>query len=105
MSDTELQIGAQAEAAQLVVGAIEPIQTTLENLGTAIQGASSGFLGGSASGLAQALEAWFTAASDLLPTLSEYATTLVAVDTAEAQTEIQQQERFARIAGRLGGPL
>lgn len=104
MADTELQIGRQSEAAQLVVAAIEPISTTLQDLATSLQGASAGFKGGAAAGLAQALEAWFTAAGDLVPTLQEYATRLVAVDRTEALTEAQQQERFARLADRLGGP-
>ena len=104
MADTELQIGRQSEAAQMVVGAIEPIRTTLQDLATSLQGASGGFRGGSAAGLAEALEAWFTAAGELIPTLQEYAAKLVAVDRTEALTEAQEQERFARLAGRLGGP-
>lgn len=103
MSDTQLRIGAQAEAAQLVHGAVEPIRTTLEQLGDSLQAASGGFRGGAAAGLGEALEAWFTAAGDLLPTLQEYAAKLVAVDAAEARTEEAQQERFARLAARLGG--
>ncbi len=103
MPDTQLQIGAQAEAAQLVLGAVDPIQTTLQDLGNALQGASGGFRGGAAAGLAEALDAWFTAAGDLLPTLQEYAAKLVAVDVTEARTEEAQQERYARLASRLGG--
>lgn len=104
MSETQLQIGRQSEAARLVADAVEPIQTTLKDLAASLQGASGGFRGGSAAGLAEALEAWFTAAGDLLPTLQEYAARLVAVDRTEALTETQQQERYARLAGRLGGP-
>ena len=103
MADTQLQIGAQTEAARLVTGAIEPIQTTLQDLATALQGASPGFQGGAAAGLGEALQAWFTAAGDLLPTLGEYATKLVAVDRTEAETEVRQQQSYARLADRLGG--
>ena len=103
MADTQLQIGRQSEAARTVADAIEPIQTTLKDLGSSLQGATGGFRGGAAAGLGEALEAWFTAAGDLLPTLQEYATKLVAVDRAEAHTEATQQERYARLAGRLGG--
>ena len=71
--------------------------------GHSLQGASGGFKGGAAGGLADALEAWFTAAGDLLPTLQEYATKLVAVDEAEARTEAGQQESYSRLADRLGG--
>src|SRR3954463_14779421 len=104
MSETQLQIGRQSEAARLVADAVEPIQTTLKDLAASLEGASGGFRGGSAAGLAEALEAWFTAAGDPLPTLQEYAAGLVAVDRTEALTESQQQERYARLAGRLGGP-
>src|SRR4051794_4300548 len=104
MSETQLQIGRQSEAARLVADAVEPIQTTLKDLAASLQGASGGFRGGSAAGLAEALEAWFTAAGDLLPTLQEYAARLVAVDRTEALTETQQQQRYVRLAGRLGGP-
>ena len=103
MAGTELQIGRQSEAAQLVVDAIEPIETTLKDLATTLQGASPGFQGGAAAGLGEALQAWFTAAGDLLPTLGEYATKLVAVDRTEAETEVRQQQSYARLAGRLGG--
>jgi len=103
MTGTELQIGRQSEAAQLVVDAIEPIEATLKDLATSLQGSAGGFRGGSAAGLADALEAWFTAAGELLPTLQQYAAKLVAVDRTESVTEVQQQERYARLAGRLGG--
>lgn len=103
MSDTQLQIGAQSEAAQLVLGAVDPIRATLQELGDSLQGASGGFRGGAAGGLGEALEAWFTAAGDLLPTLQGYAAKLVAVDTTEARTDGAQQERFALLAARLGG--
>ena len=103
MADTQLQIGAQSEAARLVIGAVEPIQTTMQDLAASLQGASSGFRGGAAAGLTDALEAWFTAAGELPAILQEYATKLVAVDTAEAETEVAQQQSYARLADRLGG--
>ena len=103
MTDTQLQIGAQTEAARLVMETMEPIQTTLADLGTALEGASAGFKGAAAAGLAEALQAWFAAAGDLLPTLGEYAQKLVAVDQTEAQTETRQLESYNRLAQRLGG--
>ena len=103
MVDTQLQIGAQADAARRVIAAIEPIQTTLQDLGTSLQDSADGFRGSAAAGLGEALEAWFTAAKDLMPTLNEYAEKLVAVDQAEATTEASQQARYAALASRLGG--
>lgn len=104
MADTELEIGSQAEAAGVVLEAVGPIQTTLEELGTTLQGSAGGFKGGAAAGLAEALGAWYEAASELIPTLQAYAGNLVAVDEAEAQTETSVQQRYTRLAGRLGGP-
>jgi len=103
MSDTQLQIGAQTEAARLVAAAIEPIQTTLQDLGSALEQAAPGFRGAAAGGLVEAVQAWFTAAGDLLPTLGDYAAKLVQVDQAEAQTESRQLESCSRLADRLGG--
>ena len=103
MSDTQLELGAQTEAARIVVGTLQPIQTALQDLGSSLQTSSEGFKGGAAAGLGEAVEAWFSAAGDLLPTLQDYARNLVAVDTTEARTDQAGQERFARLAGRLGG--
>lgn len=103
MADTQLQIGAQTEAARLVHEAIEPIQETLSDLGKTLEAASAGFTGGAAAGLAEAVQAWYTAAQDLLPTLGEYAQKLVAVDQTEARTESERLSSFSNLAERLGG--
>ncbi|MGH3367806.1 MAG: hypothetical protein ACRDOY_11440 [Nocardioidaceae bacterium] len=103
MTGTQLELGAQARGAALVSGAIEPIQSSLNDVSNAVQAASGGFKGSAAAGLATALEAWFEAAGDLLPTLNEYATNLIAVDVTEAQADQRQQQSYARLSSRLGG--
>jgi uncharacterized protein YukE len=103
MSGTQLELGAQARAAARVDDAIGPIQTALSDLSDAVQGASDGFKGSAAAGLAEALRAWFEAADDLLPTLSEYAGHLVAVDVTEGQADQRQQQTYGRLTARLGG--
>ena len=103
MAGTELEIGAQSRAAGLVMGAIDPINATLSDLNSAVAGAADGFRGAAASGLAEALTAWFDAAGELAPVLAEYARKLTEVDVAEAQTELTQRESYSRIATRLGG--
>lgn len=102
-SGTELQIGAQARAATKVTNTIDPIQTTLTDLGNNLSTSADGFRGAAASALGTALEAWFEAAGDLLPTLGEYAGHLTAVDVTEADAERRQQEAYARLSSRLGG--
>jgi len=104
MADTELEIGAQTRAAGVLVDAIEPIQTAMKDLGTSLEGASSGFKGAAAGGLAMAVQAWFEAAAELPPILGQYASKLVQVDATEGETDLQQREAYGRIAMRLGGP-
>ncbi|NHC12940.1 WXG100 family type VII secretion target [Motilibacter deserti] len=105
MADTQLELGAQARAAQTVQQALDPIQTTLSSLADALQSSGSGFAGGAAAGFAEAATAWFEAAQDLLPALQEYAGNLVATDVTAATTDAEQQAAYAaRLAGRLGGP-
>lgn len=103
MSDTRMMLGAQTEAARAVTAAIDPVASALERLGGDLQASSVGFRGQAATGLATALEEWYAAAGDLLPTLQSFAQKLVETDVAEAQADAAQQERFARLAGRLGG--
>jgi len=104
MSDTELEIGAQARAAQTVQQALDPVQTTLRNLADALQSSGTGFAGNAAAGFADAATAWFEAAQDLLPTLQEYAANLVATDMTASTTDAEQQAAYAaRLASRLGG--
>jgi uncharacterized protein YukE len=104
MADTELEIGAQTRAAGVLVDAIEPIQTAIKDLGTSLEGASGGFKGAAAGGLAMAVQAWFEAAAELPPILGQYASKLVLVDTTEGESDLRQQEAYGRIATRLGGP-
>ncbi|QWZ09457.1 WXG100 family type VII secretion target [Nocardioides panacis] len=103
MSDTELEIGAQTRAARLVADGAPAIMTVVQDLGTALEGSMSGFRGASAAAFVEAVTAWFEAAQDLGPALTGYAEKLVATDAAAARTETEQDARYQRLAGRLGG--
>lgn len=103
MSDTELELGAQTRAAQAVADGIPDVMKVVEDLGTTLEGAMSGFRGGSAAGLAEAVTAWFEAAQQLGPALATYAENLVATDTAAARNDDRQQQLFTSYASRLGG--
>lgn len=105
MSSTELQIGAQSRAAALVVEAVTPIDTALTDLANGISTQMSGFAGGAAAAFISAVEEWFTAAGELIPTLHGYAEKLVAVDATAAAQDQRQQEAYTRVAARLGGPV
>lgn len=104
MADTELEIGAQTRAACAVAEGIPGITTVVQDLGTALEGSMAGFRGASAAAFVEAVTAWFEAAQDLAPTLAGYAERLVATDTAAAQTETTQDQRYHHLAARLGGP-
>lgn len=103
MSDTQLQIGAQTRAAQIVASGVPDVLDVVENLGATLQGSMSGFRGGAAAGLAEAVTAWFEVANEIAPTLAGYAERLVATDIAAATTDAEQDQRYARLASRLGG--
>ncbi|MEV7397653.1 hypothetical protein [Aeromicrobium sp. NPDC092404] len=104
MADTELEIGAQTRAAGVLIDAIDPIRTALQDLATSLECAAGGFKGASAGGLATAVQAWFEVATELPAILDLYATKLVEVDSTEGRTDLQQREEYGRIATRLDGP-
>jgi uncharacterized protein YukE len=101
MSDTELEIGAQARAAGYLIDAMDPIDRSLKDLAAAVEASAGGFRGASSTALGEALTAWFTAAQELSPTLSAYAGKLVQVDVSAAEADRRAQEAFGRISGRL----
>lgn len=103
MTDTDLELGAQARAAGHLIDAIGPVDTTIRDLANAIEAGSGGFKGASAAGLSEALTAWFTAARELSPTLGEYAAKLVQVDVSAAESDRRAMDAFGRISGRLTG--
>lgn len=104
MPDTEMQIGAQSRAANVVVSGIPELTAVVSDLGESLQSAITGFRGGASAAFVEAVTAWFEVAQDLAPALASYADRLVATDQAAAATESQEQARFARLADRLGGP-
>ena len=103
MSGTELELGAQTRAAQLVADGIPDVMQVVQQLGSALETGMTGFRGGAASGLAEAVTAWFEAAQALGPTLTTYAENLAATDVAAGTTDAGQQDRFTAFDARLGG--
>src|SRR6478672_8591666 len=82
-------------AAQAVADAIEPLQTTLSDLGATIETeAGAGFKGQAAAGFGEAVNAWFDVAVTLGPILDGYAQSLMYV---------AQAHRAGQLADRLGG--
>lgn len=91
-------------AAQAVAEAVEPLQTTLRELGATIETeAGKGFRGQAAAGLGEAVGEWFDVAVTLGPILDAYAQHLTYVAQEHATNDVTQAERAGQLADRLGG--
>ena len=91
-------------AAQAVADAIEPLQTTLSDLGATIEAeAGAGFKGQAAAGFGEAINEWFDVAVTLGPILDGYAQSLMYVAQEHQTNDVVQAERAGQLADRLGG--
>lgn len=91
-------------AAQAVAQAVEPLQSTLSDLGATIETeAGKGFKGQAAAGFGEAITAWFDVAVTLGPILEGYSQNLMYVAQEHATNDVQQAERASQLADRLGG--
>lgn len=90
-------------AAQAVGDAIEPLQSTLNELSATIETqAGTGFRGQAAAGFGEAVNAWFEEAVTLGRILDGYAQSLVELTRDHAATDGARAESADRIADRLG---
>ena len=90
-------------AAQAVAEAVDPLQTTLRDLGADVETAAAGFKGQAAAGFGEALTAWFEAAITLGPVLEAYSQNLMYVAQEHATNDHQQAVNAGRLTDRLGG--
>ena len=91
-------------AAQAVAEAIEPLQTTLSDLGSTIETeAGAGFRGQAAAGFGEAINAWFDVAVTLGPILDGYAQSLMYVAQEHQTNDVAQADRASQLTERLGG--
>lgn len=91
-------------AAQAVADAVEPLQTTLQELGATIESeAGKGFRGQAAAGFGEAINEWFTVAITLGPILEGYSQSLSFVAQEHATNDVEQATRAGQLADRLGG--
>ena len=92
-------------AAQAVAEAVEPLQSTLRDLGADIEtAAGTGFKGQAAAGFGEAIGAWFDVAVSLGPILEGYSQSLMYVAQEHATNDHQQAVAAGRLTDRLGGP-
>lgn len=102
MADTELQVGAQTRAANLIGTALPDISQRLRQVGEDLEAQMTGFQGASAAAFAQAVSGWLESAAQLPGALSAYASKLIETDQAAATNDAQQSTGFTRLQGRLG---
>lgn len=82
-----LELGAQTQAARLIVDRLPEIDGVLKGLASTVEAQAAGFKGGSSAALVEALRGWFTAAQKVTPLLGDYAASLAAVDEAVSQAD------------------
>lgn len=99
-----LEFPEMARAAQQVADGVPPLNDLLTALGGTIETAATGFRGQAATGLGEALGAWFDAAGTLGPILEGYAQALMTVANEHVLNEGEQTEAYQNIVDRLGGP-
>lgn len=90
-------------AAQAVADAVDPLQTTLRDLGADVETAAAGFKGQAAAGFGEAISAWFDVAVTLGPILEGYSQSLAYVAQEHATNDHQQAVNAGRLMDRLGG--
>jgi WXG100 family type VII secretion target len=98
-----LGFGELDAAARTVAETIEPAQAVLTDLSDAVAAAATGFRGQAATGLGEALGAWFDAADELGPVLQGLSQALAHLATEHQTNEGRQVSTYGEIAGRLGG--
>jgi len=98
-----LEYGELRDAATTVSEGIQPLSDLLTELSDSIGTASDGFQGQAATGLGEALTAWFQVARTLGPIMESYASALMTVANEHVTNEGTQVSSYQRLTERLGG--
>ena len=98
-----LEFGELNRAAITVAETIEPVQAVLTTLSDSVSVSAAGFKGQAATGLGEALGAWFEVANTLGPVLQGYSQALAFTSSEHVGNEAHQVEAYQRLSGRLGG--
>lgn len=99
----ELRIGEQTRAAGAIADRLPRITQIIDGLAAEAEATASGFRGAAAGGLAEALNAWFTAASAVPERLAQYAANLAAVDERTAASEETSSQTYSSLVTRMNG--
>jgi uncharacterized protein YukE len=98
-----LEYGELRDAATTVSDGIQPLSDLLTELSDSVGTASDGFQGQAASGLGEALTAWFQVAQTLGPIMEAYASALMTVANEHITNEGGTVTSYQRLTERLGG--
>ena len=89
------------DAAIAIAEGIGPTQDILTALSDQVGTASVGFRGDAATGLGEALAAWFDVAATLAPILDGYAQAIMQTANEHCLNDVGQAERMGRLIERL----
>lgn len=98
-----LEFAELQTAAQLVAEGVRPLSDVLTELSDTIGVAADGFQGQAATGLGDALTAWFEVAQTLGPILEGYSAALMTVANEHVVNEGERVDSYQQLAARLGG--
>ena len=98
-----LEYGELRDAARTVAEGVGPLSDLLTQLSDGIAASSDGFQGQAATGLGEALTAWFEVAQTLGPIMEAYASALMTVANEHVVNEGSQIDHYQRLGDRLGG--
>jgi len=98
---TELELGAQSQAARTVATALPDLETALRTSVQGIKDEATGFTGGAATHFYQAVSAWFTAGAKIPQAVGIYASNLGKTDRNVAQSEAMASVSYRRAESRL----
>lgn len=97
-----LEFPEMADAARAVAEGVAPLEALLADLSGTVETAAAGFKGQAATGLGEALGAWFDVAGTLGPILEGYAQALMTVANEHVLNEAEQTEHYQQLIDRLG---
>lgn len=98
-----LELEQLNDAAIAISEGIGPVQDILTSLSDQVSAASTGFRGEAATGLGEALGAWYDVAASLAPILDGYAQAIMQTANEHRVNDVGQAERMGALIQRLEG--
>lgn len=100
---TELDLGAQSRAAQIVAQAVPGLQDALKTGAEAIGAEVDGFTGSAAGAFYTALKAWYVVGSQIPQGVGRYALNLATTDANIGANQTSTVQSYSNARTRLSG--